>query len=79
METLSLLLVLACTPAPPASVTIDPDKTTLAAKGATAVLVARGADMNGQPVTNDSPVTWASTDPTVATVDAGTVTAVGTG
>ena len=71
-------------PAPPdppraTTVTVTPGTTELTALGATVQLVAQVLDQNGQAMSG-APVSWTSTDASVATVDtSGLVTAAGNG
>ena len=66
-------------PPRPTTVTVTPATTQLAALGATVQLSAEVRDQNGQ-VMAGAAVTWSSSDPSVATVDAqGLVTAAGNG
>ena len=66
-------------PAPvPTTVTVAPASAMLNSIGATIRLVATILDQNGQPMAGLFPE-WSSSNPSVATVDGGTVTAVGNG
>ncbi len=71
-------LLFACAPKP-ASMTVSPATVDLDSKGATAPLQVQFADKNGAPVQAKTPVTWTSSNAEVATVQDGTVTAVGSG
>ena len=70
----------AAPPSPvPAAVTVSPASATLQSLGETVRLTAAVRDQNGQAMSNAA-VAWASSDPSVATVDAsGLATAVGNG
>lgn len=62
-----------------ASLAISPDSVHLASLGDTAVVEARGYDANGNDLGTQT-VTWASSDPAIATVDAaGNVVSLGNG
>jgi uncharacterized protein YjdB len=77
---LAALAVAACGPSVK-TVSVDPARTVLDAKGGTASLQATGKDGDGKPVDlTKQKVAWSSSDAQIATVDAaGTVTAVKSG
>lgn len=72
-----LLILLGCEPSY-TSVTISPDSVDLTAKGATHDLTAKGNSANGKSVPIAA-VDWSSSDPSVATVEEGKVTALRSG